>query len=202
VACHHPGVPADLLPRREGHGHRPHMVRSIGCGGAAAAFLSPPVAMSAYYLKQVVKGWSLATIYAGMFQFMILQVICVGLMITFPDLVPADAARGIPQSGHPRGVQENPGTAEAGTIPGRRRLADTKKEVAGRRPIESAVGAARPALSRQIAMAWKIEVGMATLALSRVAAVFVWSNQNLRGTPSGSASFRSLQGKAGHQLRF
>ncbi|MCK1639236.1 TRAP transporter large permease subunit [Bradyrhizobium sp. 157] len=48
------------------------------------AFLSPPVAMSAYYLRQVVKGWSLATIYAGMFQFMILQVICVGLMIAFP----------------------------------------------------------------------------------------------------------------------
>ena len=50
------------------------------------AFLSPPVAMSAYYLEQVVKGWSLATIYAGMFQFMILQVICVGLMIAFPGI--------------------------------------------------------------------------------------------------------------------
>lgn len=50
------------------------------------AFLSPPVAMSAYYLKQVVKDWSLATIYAGMFQFMILQVICVALMITFPGI--------------------------------------------------------------------------------------------------------------------
>ena len=36
------------------------------------AFLSPPVAMSAYYLKQVVKDWSLATIYGGMFQFMII----------------------------------------------------------------------------------------------------------------------------------
>ena len=38
------------------------------------AFLSPPVAMSAYYLKQVVKDWSLATIYKGMFQFMLLQI--------------------------------------------------------------------------------------------------------------------------------
>src|SRR5215204_1078552 len=45
------------------------------------------------------------------------------------DLVPAHAERGIPPSGDPRGVQENPGTAEAGTVPGRRRLADTKKEV-------------------------------------------------------------------------
>ena len=50
------------------------------------AFLSPPVAMSAYYLKQVVKEWSLATIYGGMFQFMILQVICIGLLIAFPQI--------------------------------------------------------------------------------------------------------------------
>jgi TRAP-type mannitol/chloroaromatic compound transport system permease large subunit len=50
------------------------------------AFLSPPVAMSAYYLKQVVKGWSLATIYSGMAQFMILQVICIGLLIYFPQI--------------------------------------------------------------------------------------------------------------------
>jgi tripartite ATP-independent transporter DctM subunit len=51
------------------------------------AFLSPPVAMSAYYLKQVVKGWSLATIYAGMFQFMILQVICIAVLIAFPPII-------------------------------------------------------------------------------------------------------------------
>jgi tripartite ATP-independent transporter DctM subunit len=50
------------------------------------AFLSPPVAMSAYYLKQVVKDWSLGTIYSGMFQFMILQVLCIGLMVAFPGV--------------------------------------------------------------------------------------------------------------------
>ncbi len=50
------------------------------------AFLSPPVAMSAYYLKQVVKDWSLATIYGGMFQFMIIQVICIALLIIFPQI--------------------------------------------------------------------------------------------------------------------
>ena len=44
------------------------------------AFLSPPVAMSAYYLKQVKQDWSLATIYNGMFQFMILR-ICIGLVL-------------------------------------------------------------------------------------------------------------------------
>ena len=50
------------------------------------AFLSPPVAMSAYYLKQVVKDWSLFTIYAGMFQFMIIQVICIALLVTCPAI--------------------------------------------------------------------------------------------------------------------
>jgi tripartite ATP-independent transporter DctM subunit len=50
------------------------------------AFLSPPVAMSAYYLKQVAKGWSLGTIYRGMFQFMGLQLICIALLLIFPGI--------------------------------------------------------------------------------------------------------------------
>ncbi len=50
------------------------------------AFLSPPVAMSAYYLRQVVKAWSLATIYKGMFEFMILQVIAIALIVAFPKI--------------------------------------------------------------------------------------------------------------------
>jgi tripartite ATP-independent transporter DctM subunit len=48
------------------------------------AYLSPPVAMSAYYLKQVVKDWSLATIYKGMFEFMCLQCIAIALVVMFP----------------------------------------------------------------------------------------------------------------------
>jgi TRAP-type mannitol/chloroaromatic compound transport system permease large subunit len=48
------------------------------------AYLSPPVAMSAYYLKQVVKEWSLATIYRGMFEFMLLQCIAIVLVVAFP----------------------------------------------------------------------------------------------------------------------
>ena len=51
------------------------------------AYLSPPVAMSAYYLKQVVKEWSLATIYKGMFEFMMLQMIAVALIVIFPKIV-------------------------------------------------------------------------------------------------------------------
>jgi tripartite ATP-independent transporter DctM subunit len=50
------------------------------------AFLSPPVAMSAYYLKQVVREWSLATIYKGMFQFMVLQCVAIGLLVAFPQI--------------------------------------------------------------------------------------------------------------------
>ncbi len=50
------------------------------------AYLSPPVAMSAYYLKQVVKEWSLLDIYNGMFQFMMLQVICIGLVVAYPQI--------------------------------------------------------------------------------------------------------------------
>jgi tripartite ATP-independent transporter DctM subunit len=51
------------------------------------AFLSPPVAMSAYYLRQVVREWSLSTIYKGMFEFMVLQVICIVLIVAFPKIV-------------------------------------------------------------------------------------------------------------------
>jgi DNA integrity scanning protein DisA with diadenylate cyclase activity len=50
------------------------------------AYLSPPVAMSAYYLRQVVREWSLLTIYKGMFEFMMLQVIAIALVVTFPAI--------------------------------------------------------------------------------------------------------------------
>jgi tripartite ATP-independent transporter DctM subunit len=50
------------------------------------AYLSPPVAMSAYYLKQVVKEWSLLTIYKGMFEFMGLQVVAISLVVIFPAI--------------------------------------------------------------------------------------------------------------------
>jgi tripartite ATP-independent transporter DctM subunit len=50
------------------------------------AYLSPPVAMSAYYLRQVVRDWSLSTIYKGMFEFMILQCIAIALVIMFPAI--------------------------------------------------------------------------------------------------------------------
>ncbi len=50
------------------------------------AWLSPPVALSAYFLKGVVPQWELKDIYAGMVQFMILQLVGVGLLLMFPKL--------------------------------------------------------------------------------------------------------------------
>jgi tripartite ATP-independent transporter DctM subunit len=50
------------------------------------AYLSPPVAMSAYYLKQVVPQWSLATIYRGMADFMVIQVIGLIVVMLFPEI--------------------------------------------------------------------------------------------------------------------
>jgi tripartite ATP-independent transporter DctM subunit len=50
------------------------------------AWLSPPVAMSAYFLKGVVPEWRLADIYRGMFQFMGLQLLGLVLIITFPAI--------------------------------------------------------------------------------------------------------------------
>jgi tripartite ATP-independent transporter DctM subunit len=51
------------------------------------AFLSPPVAMSAYYLRNVVPQWSLGLIYKGMGDFMVIQCICLAIIIFFPDIV-------------------------------------------------------------------------------------------------------------------
>ena len=51
------------------------------------AWLSPPVALSAYFLKSVVPEWDLKDIYIGMIQFMVLQIIGLILIIVFPQLL-------------------------------------------------------------------------------------------------------------------
>ena len=51
------------------------------------AFLSPPVAMSAYYLKAVVPQWELVEIYKGMMQFMVLQLVGLAMVMLFPQIV-------------------------------------------------------------------------------------------------------------------
>jgi tripartite ATP-independent transporter DctM subunit len=50
------------------------------------AFLSPPVAMAAYYLRAVAPQWQLGWIYRGMLDFMGLQVIGLVLVFMFPQI--------------------------------------------------------------------------------------------------------------------
>ena len=50
------------------------------------AWLSPPVALSAYFLKGVVPEWDLADIYKGMLQFMLIQLIGLILVFVFPQI--------------------------------------------------------------------------------------------------------------------
>jgi TRAP-type mannitol/chloroaromatic compound transport system permease large subunit len=50
------------------------------------AYLSPPVAMSAYYLRNVVPQWSLGTIYKGMGDYMVIQAIVLFLLLLFPKI--------------------------------------------------------------------------------------------------------------------
>jgi TRAP-type mannitol/chloroaromatic compound transport system permease large subunit len=51
------------------------------------AWLSPPVALSAYFLKGVVPNWDLKDIYIGMMQFMLVQLTGLILLLVFPQLV-------------------------------------------------------------------------------------------------------------------
>ena len=51
------------------------------------AWLSPPVALSAYFLKGVVPNWDLKDIYLGMMQFMLVQLLGLILLFIFPQLV-------------------------------------------------------------------------------------------------------------------
>ncbi len=50
------------------------------------AWLSPPVALSAYFLKGVVPEWDLKDIYMGMMQFMVIQVIGLIAIVMFPQI--------------------------------------------------------------------------------------------------------------------
>jgi tripartite ATP-independent transporter DctM subunit len=50
-------------------------------------WLSPPVALSAYYLKAIMPEWELIDIYKGMMPFMGLQAIAVLLIFLFPKII-------------------------------------------------------------------------------------------------------------------
>ncbi len=50
------------------------------------AFLSPPVATAAYYLKAVAPDWKLADIYWGMAEFMVLQMVGLLVVMLYPPI--------------------------------------------------------------------------------------------------------------------
>jgi len=49
-------------------------------------WLSPPVALSAYYIKGIMPEWELLDIYKGMMPFMALQMLGVAVVYVFPAL--------------------------------------------------------------------------------------------------------------------
>ncbi|MCE5282169.1 MAG: TRAP transporter large permease subunit [Deltaproteobacteria bacterium] len=52
-----------------------------------SCWISPPVALSAYYLKAIMPEWELLDIYKGMMPFMFLQAIAVFILYLFPGFV-------------------------------------------------------------------------------------------------------------------
>jgi tripartite ATP-independent transporter DctM subunit len=52
-----------------------------------SCWISPPVALSAYYLKAIMPEWELLDIYKGMMPFMFLQAIAVFILYMFPGFV-------------------------------------------------------------------------------------------------------------------
>ena len=51
------------------------------------SWLTPPMGLSAFFLKGVVPSWSMGDIYLGMMQFVVLQLFVVGLLIAFPQII-------------------------------------------------------------------------------------------------------------------
>ncbi len=75
-----------ILPLIEGLGFNLIWFAILVAVNLQTAWLSPPVALSAYFLKGVVPEWDLKDIYIGMMQFMVLQVIGLILIIIFPQI--------------------------------------------------------------------------------------------------------------------
>jgi len=51
-----------------------------------SCWISPPVALSAYYLKAIMPEWELIDIYKGMMPYMLLQAIAVTMLVVFPGI--------------------------------------------------------------------------------------------------------------------
>ncbi|CAN0495179.1 unnamed protein product, partial [Discosporangium mesarthrocarpum] len=75
-----------VLPVITKLGYSPTWFGIIVAVNLQTAWLSPPVALSAYFLKGVIPDWDLKDIYIGMMQFMVIQLIGLALIIAFPAL--------------------------------------------------------------------------------------------------------------------
>ena len=75
-----------LLPLIDGLGFNLTWFGILVAVNLQTAWLSPPVALSAYFLKGVVPEWDLRDIYGGMLQFMGIQLIGLILIMTFPQI--------------------------------------------------------------------------------------------------------------------
>ena len=75
-----------ILPLIEGLGFNLIWFAILVAVNLQTAWLSPPVALSAYFLKGVVPEWDLKDIYIGMMQFMVLQLIGLILIVVFPQI--------------------------------------------------------------------------------------------------------------------
>ena len=75
-----------ILPLIEGLGFNLIWFAILVAVNLQTAWLSPPVALSAYFLKGVVPEWELKDIYLGMMQFMGIQLLGLILIIVFPQI--------------------------------------------------------------------------------------------------------------------
>ena len=92
MARDHPGLPADRSAGDREAPVRPEQAGPADLGRRpdrrqhADGLLEPPVAMSAYYLRNVVPEWSLSIIFKGMADYMVIQVIVLALLLLFPQI--------------------------------------------------------------------------------------------------------------------
>lgn len=76
-----------FLPTVETMGFDPLWFSILVAVTLQTSWLTPPMALASYFLKGVVPNWSMGDIYVGMLQFVVLQLLVVGLLIAFPELV-------------------------------------------------------------------------------------------------------------------
>ncbi|WP_340109710.1 TRAP transporter large permease subunit [Pikeienuella sp. HZG-20] len=76
-----------FLPTMKAMGYDPLWFSILVAVTLQTSWLTPPMALSAYFLKGVVPQWSMSDIYIGMSQFVVIQLMVIGVLIAFPGLI-------------------------------------------------------------------------------------------------------------------